>query len=158
MAASIFEKHGALKPSAMRTIAERRFGDAQALRDTGDNARANGVAYLAGFVVEILLKAKLVERFPSIAKKRPHEPTPAEREIWSLIWRQHDLEGMLARLPQLEAELKKKGERDGYNYLPGLKKICADWTIYARYSPQTMPMREAADLLERVRGLKESLK
>jgi hypothetical protein len=58
--AGVFDKQAALKPSAMATVAERRFGDAQALVNTGDNARANGAAYLAGFVVEILLKAQLV--------------------------------------------------------------------------------------------------
>jgi hypothetical protein len=33
------------------------FGDAAALRDTKKNERANGAMYLAGFVVECLLKA-----------------------------------------------------------------------------------------------------
>jgi hypothetical protein len=95
MAASIFDKPGELRPSTMRTVAERRFGDAEALRKTQDNAPANGVAYLAGFVVELLLKAKLVEKFPAIARRRPHAVKSDEREIWNLIWRQHDLGRML---------------------------------------------------------------
>ena len=41
----------------MATVAERRFDDAAALRATNENARANGVAYLCGYVIEILLKA-----------------------------------------------------------------------------------------------------
>jgi hypothetical protein len=158
MAASIFDKQAILKPSAMKTVAERRFDDAQTLRDTEMNARANGVAYLGGFVIEILLKAKLVEQFPKIAKLRGHEVTTQDREIWSLIWRQHDLTAMLDRLPQLEAELKKKGEREGYDYYEDLKKICATWTIYARYSSQTIQMSDAGQFLSRVRKLKESLK
>jgi hypothetical protein len=52
MAQSIFTRPAMLKPSTMKTVAERRFDDAAALRDTGRNARANGVAYLAGFVIE----------------------------------------------------------------------------------------------------------
>ena len=52
-----------LRPTQLRTVANRRFGDAEALRETGQNARANGVMYLGGFVIECLLKAQLLERF-----------------------------------------------------------------------------------------------
>ncbi len=45
MAADIWDRQPELKPSAMAAIAERRFGDAEALAATGSNARANGVAY-----------------------------------------------------------------------------------------------------------------
>jgi len=142
----------------MRTVAERRFDDALALRKTGDNARANGVAYLIGFVIEILLKARLVEKFSTIASKRRHELKENERDVWSLIWQRHDLEGMLTHLAELEAALKKKEERDRVAYLGELKKVCATWTIQARYSSRTILMDEAADMLERVRLLKELLK
>lgn len=158
MASSIFDKQASLKPSAMKTVAERRFDDAEMLRKTNDNARANGAAYLVGFVIEILLKAKLVEKYSVIAKLPRHAVKDDQREIWSLIWRQHDLEGMLSQLPELEAYLKTKGERDKYDYVGQLKKLCATWTIQARYSSRMMPMAEAADLLERVRALKELLK
>ena len=100
--ASIFDKQATLKPSAMATVAERRFDDAQALCNTGENARANGAAYLAGFVIEILLKARLVAKYPPIANKRPHDVTDAERGMWNLIWRRHDLEGMLEALKEFE--------------------------------------------------------
>jgi hypothetical protein len=155
---SIFDKQSELKPSAMATVAERRFDDAEALRKTDENARANGVAYLVGFVVEILLKARLVEKFSRVARKRPHQITEDDREVWSLIWRRHDLEAMLESMPELEAALEKKGERAGIDYLGHLKKICATWTIQARYSAKTILMDEAAELLERVRSLKEVLK
>jgi hypothetical protein len=155
---SIFDSQVELRPKAMATVAERRFDDAQALRDTDENARANGVAYLVGFVVEILLKARLVDKYASIAKKRQHLLAESEREPWSLIWRSHDLEAMLAEMPELEAALARKGQRSGTDYLGHLKKICATWTIQARYSAQSMMMSEAAQLLERVRSLKEELK
>ncbi len=142
----------------MRTVAERRFDDAEELGKTGDNARANGVAYLVGFVIEILLKAKLIEKFHQIAIKRQHAVKDDEREIWLLVWKRHDLDDMLSRMAELEAALKKKGERDGYDYPADLKKLCATWTIQARYSSRTMLMNEAAQLLERVRKLKELLK
>jgi hypothetical protein len=157
----IFSRQTNLRPSTMAAVAERRFGDAEALEKTGENARANGVAYLAGFVIEILLKANLlkIRRYEEIARKRPHQiGTDQEREIWGLIWRQHDLESLLNRLPELEAALEKKGEEDGHRYLDDLKFLCATWTIQARYSSRTMQMKEATNLLERVRSLKELLK
>ena len=158
MASSIFDKERRLKPAAMATVAERRFDDAEALSKTDENARANGVVYLAGFVIEILLKAQLVERYASIARKRQHEVLESEQEVWRLIWKQHDLEAMLDRMKELEAALKKRGERDGHDYLAELKKVCASWTIQARYSPRMMLMDEAKQWLERVRLLKELLK
>jgi hypothetical protein len=158
MSSGIFAKEPRLRPSAMATVAERRFADAEALSDTNENARANGVAYLVGFVVEILLKARLVDKFPQIARKQQHEVSETEREIWRLIWRQHDLEGMLERMNELDAALKRRGERDGKDYSAELKKVCATWTIQARYSPRTMLMTEAREWLERVRLLKELLK
>jgi hypothetical protein len=142
----------------MRTVAERRFDDAQALCDTNANSRANGVAYLAGFVVEILLKASLVEKNRGIARKRQHELAETDREVWSLIWRRHDLDAMLDHMPELEAALKVRSGRAGQDYNAMLKAICATWTIQARYSPLTMLMRDARDMLARVRKLKEVLK
>jgi hypothetical protein len=158
VASEIFKKEPAFKPSTMAAVAERRFDDAQALCDTGENARANGAAYLAGFVIEILLKSRLVAKFSTIAKKRPHELSDDEREVWGLIWRRHDLEGMLTALKELEVALKTRGERDGIDYAAELKKVCAEWTVYARYSPRTMSMADAKEILVRVRRLKELLK
>ena len=155
--ADIFERQLRLKPSAMVTVAERRFEDARALCDTGQNARANGAAYLAGFVIEILLKAQLVRKFEAVARKQHHELSEAELEVWGLIWRRHDLGGMLAKMRDLEAMLQKRGERDGVNYVADLKK-CANWSIFARYSTRTMEMAEAVQFLERVRRLKQVLR
>jgi hypothetical protein len=154
----IFEKQGVLKPSAMVTVAERRFEDAQALCATRQNARANGAAYLAGFVIEILLKARLVRQYETIARKRQHDVKDAERGVWSLIWRSHDLGAMLDAMPELEAALKKRSDRAGENYLKDLKAVCAAWTIQARYSPFSVTINEAGAFLERVRTLKELLK
>jgi len=154
----IFEKQWPLKPSAMATVAERRYADARALLATEKNAHANGAAYLAGFVVEILLKARLIAKFPRIAMKRPHEVTPHDRDVWLLIWRRHDLEAMLGRLSDVESALKKRGQRDGYDYLSDLKKVCAIWTIQARYSTRTISRGEARQVVDRVERIKELLK
>jgi len=158
VAGNVFDKQPVLKPSTMATVAERRYADAKALIDTGKNAHANGAAYLAGFVIEILLKARLVSQFPAVARKRQHEVGAADREVWSLIWRQHNLEGMLSKLGAVEGALSKRGHRDGQDYLAELKKICATWTIHARYSSRTMSMDDAKEMLRRVRTLKEMLK
>ena len=137
----------------MAGIAERRFDDAEALARTGENARANGVAYLSGFVIEILLKAQLIRRFPQIAVKRQHEVLESERLVWRLIWSMHDLAMMLDNLPDLRIELQKRSGRDGRDYVKELQQVCASWTVQARYSPHTIQMREAREWLERVRTL-----
>ena len=93
-----------------------------------------------------------------IARKRWHTLQEEEREVWSLIWRRHDLGDMLPHVPELEVLLKKRGERDGYNYFEKFKTLCGTWTIQARYSPRTMLMDEAAAILENVRRIKELLK
>ena len=158
MGRSIFEKSAQLKPGALAIVAERRFGDAEALADTKENVRANGVAYLSGFVIEILLKMQLLKKFPHIARKQPEKLTEDERHIWRLIWRQHDLEAMLKQLPHVETSLERRGRYEGKNYVKELKTVCQNWTIHARYSPRMMLMRDAQQWLERVRVLKEMLK
>src|SRR4051812_42870816 len=82
-------------------VAEQRFEDAVALSRTGENARANGTRYLAGIVIDILLKAQIANSHPTIARKRSHEVTTEERETWSLIWRSHDLDDMIGHQPDL---------------------------------------------------------
>jgi hypothetical protein len=159
MGSSIFDKQPRLKPSAMVTVAQRRFEDARALCETGKNIHANGAQYLCGFVVEVLLKSQLVRRYPWVASKRSHEQmSKQDRAIWSLVFRSHDLEEMLNRLHGLEAALVEKGQRAGWSYMDNLRSICATWTIHARYSTRTTEMGEARDMLERVRKLKEVLR
>jgi hypothetical protein len=156
--ASIFDKQR-LTPGQLVTVAERRFLDAQALCDTGRNVHGNGAQYLGGFVIEILLKSQLIRRHPSIARKRPHERlSPEEQEVWSLIYRSHDLDEMLGRLPELAAVVQKRGERDGQPYLTHLRSICGSWTIFARYSSRSTDIGEARKFLDRVREVKEVLK
>jgi hypothetical protein len=157
--ARIFDRQGRLRPSQLVTVAERRFEDARALCETGKNAHANGAQYLCGFVVEMLLKAQLMRKYPEIAAKRPHEGmSDDERGIWSLIYRSHDLDEMLGRLHEVQRVLERHGRRTGRGYLRHLREICSTWTIYARYSPLTTNMSEARLMLNRVRELKEVLK
>jgi hypothetical protein len=46
-----------LTPGQWRAVAERRFGDARYLVESGNAERATGGIYMAGFVIECLLKA-----------------------------------------------------------------------------------------------------
>jgi len=140
----------------MRAVAEQRFGDAQALRKTGQNERANGAVYLGGFVIEILLKTQLLEK-PGMGRRTPGGGKNLDR-IRQLIWSGHDLPGILDELPELEIALEEKGRRDGRDYVGHLKGICETWTIQARYSSRKIDMNEASKFLDRVAELKEVLK
>jgi hypothetical protein len=60
---SIFERR-VPTPREAREVAESRLGDAECLRESHSDERANGAMYLGGYVIEILLKAKLIERHP----------------------------------------------------------------------------------------------
>ena len=156
--ASIFERLPRLTSRQLVTVAERRFDDAEALCDTERNKHANGVQYLGGFVVELLLKGQLVRQFESTSRaRRSDSMSPRERRIWNLFF-SHDLTEILNWMPEVEALIAKKGERDGRPYQSNLRKICHTWTVYARYSPQSSNIREARDWLERIRELKEVLK
>lgn len=146
-----------LNANQLRTVAERRFGDAQALCATGENERANGAMYLAGFVIECLLKAHLLERFPHLGP-RPAPADENERRIWSLLFRLHDLDEMLEHLPELRARLQTTQSPHGGNILSRLKTICGSWTVFARYSPRSATIREASSFLGLVRELKKWLR
>src|SRR5690348_5678764 len=156
--ANIFEPQRSLRASQLAAVAERRFDDARASCDTGKNAHADGAQYLAGIVIDILLKAQLIRQNPVTARKRQHEVLDVERHVWSLIWRSHDLSDMLDQLPELPVAVQKVGEESGQPYLDWLSDICATWTIYVRYSTHTSTMDEARTMLDRVRALKEILK
>ena len=148
-----------LRPSQLRTVAQRRFADAEALRDTGENERANGTMYLAGFVIECLLKAKLLERFAWLqSASSPAGRTKNEAHVWSLCYRSHNLDEILALLPNLSQRLLNAERRGQLRLLESLKSVCAHWTIFARYSPYAAMMSEADEFLTRVKELKEWLK
>jgi hypothetical protein len=148
-----------LTPSQLRTVASRRFSDADALRRTGKNERANGVMYLSGFVVECLLKAKLLSEFPWLQNAgSPQGRSVDDQRLWSLCYRSHDLEEILARLPKLARSLEEIEQAGSPILANGLKSICAHWTIFARYSPSSAMMSEAVEFLTTVKELKEWLK
>lgn len=146
----IFRKQQ-LGPKQLRTVADRRYDDAVALKKTNLNARANGAMYLGGFVIECLLKAKLLETYPGVLKT-PLQSGQNEihKKVYDLLY-SHRLSDMLVHLPKFLNELQARGSMRLQNIL---KSICAEWTIYARYSPSNATMTDAAEFLEQVKELK----
>ena len=127
---SIFDKVK-LRPAQLRTVADRRFADAAYLRHSNQNQRANGVMYLAGFVVECLLKAALLERFPWLQSAgSPQGRSKNDQYLWLLTYRLHNLPNILAHLPDVERRVEREA---GPRLLQGLRSVCESWTIYARY-------------------------
>lgn len=155
--ADIFQKQR-LKPPQLRTVAARRFEDAKYLCDSERNARANGAIYLAGFVIECLLKAMLLEQYPWLqsAASPDGRPKPDQR-LWRLCYRLHDLDEIVERLPGLQQKVAA-AERAGHHRLPAmLKSVCGKWTIFARYSPKTADITEAYEFLKAVTELRRWL-
>ena len=148
-----------LTPTQARTVADRRLDDAECLRKTGDNARANGVFYLGGLVVDCLLKAALLERHPEVESPLEVEHLSAGgRHVRNLIFRSHALDEMLQYLPDLVERPDRLDAREGTRRLPKLRNLCATWSIFARYSPRSETMAHASQFLDAVRELKAWLK
>jgi hypothetical protein len=145
---SIYDRQS-LNSRQLITVAQRRFDDAQALCDTRKNKHANGAQYLGGFVIELLLKAQLLTRYEKLDRSG---------RVGHLLNRSHDLTEILDLMPDVEAMVEKRGQRDGLPYRTHLREICSTWTIFARYSPQTTTVAQAKVWLDRVRALKEVLK
>jgi len=147
-----------LTASQARTVAQRRLDDAECLRKSGDNARANGVFYLAGLAVECLLKAELIEKHPEIGGLTiQRTSSDEEQHLRNLVFRSHALDEILDRLPDLVSLLAKDDGRDGTRRLTELREICGSWSIFARYSPRMETMAHAADFLDAVKEFKRWL-
>ncbi len=148
-----------LRPAQLRTVADRRFDDADALRQTGCNARANGAMYLGGFVIECLLKARLLERFRWLQSAgSPEGRGKEDQHLWLLCYRSHDLDEILAKLPEIVERLSRMEQRESSRLIQSLKSLCAQWTIYARYSPYNADIDDARKFLGQIEELKSWLR
>lgn len=147
-----------LTPGQLRSVAERRYADAQCLLDSGQQDRANGAIYMAGFVIECLLKALLLERHPNLQKKvDPSKLSPSDLEVFGLLYR-HDLDDMLEFLPEIETKLSGIRTESGQDLWREFNTICEEWTVYLRYSPKSAKLEHAARYLDAVREVKKWLK
>jgi len=147
-----------LTPGQLRAVAERRFADACCLRDSGQQEGANGAIYMAGFVIECLLKALLLERHPSLQKPvDPARLSEADREVHRLLF-SHELDDTLGFLPELERKLSGVKTESGGSARIQFNAICEEWTVYARYSPANAKLDDARRHLETVEEVKKWLK
>ena len=156
--ATIFDRNPIPTRGQLVAVAERRFRDAEALLATGDNERAAGAMYLAGYTVEVLLKGQLLNAHPAAARPPRRDEAEAVRSARRLIFASHAMVEMLDALPRVATTVRKAGDRAGRPYLAQLRLVCQTWTPLARYSPRSATIRQARDLLDRVRDLKELLK
>jgi hypothetical protein len=150
----IFEKVR-LRPSQLRTVADRRLEDAEYLRRSKQNARANGAMYLGGFAIECLLKARLLEKHRWLQRRRAVEALArSERQLWNLCYRSHDLTELLNRLPEVTARLAVAEAAGRASLKQQLREACEEWTVFARYSPRMATITQAAEFLNKIREIK----
>lgn len=143
-----------LTPGQLRSVADRRFDDAAYLLTAGDAARANGAMYLGGFVIECLLKASLLARHPNLGIARdPAILSATDRVVYAQLY-SHELDQMLDSL----AEVPLKLERHRQGLARELAAVCAEWTVYARYSPRLATLQQAKDFLSVVREVRPVLR
>lgn len=146
-----------LTPGQWRAVAER-FADGKCLLDSGDAERANGAIYMAGFVIECLLKALLLERHPNLlGKVDPARLSSSDREVYGLLY-SHELEDMAGFLPEIKKKLDGIKTKSGQALWRMFVTICEEWTVFARYSPQNAKVEQAAEYLEAVKEVKKWLK
>jgi len=115
--------------------------------------------YLGGYVIECLLKARLLEKCPQLQSAgSPGELKGSDRYRWSLCYRRHDLDELLNQLPEITVRLASRQQRATQALLQSLRQIAAQWTVFARYSPQSATTAEANQFLARVKELKTWLR
>jgi hypothetical protein len=153
---NIFKKQR-LTPGQLQAVAELRFNDSSALLATGVSARANGVIYLAGFVIECLLKAQLLGRHPNLQRRvDPATLSEADSEVFALLYR-HDLDEMLVFLREVREKLLTLPPGKHGPVWPRFRALCEEWTVYIRYSPKRASIAEAKAFLDTVTEVKQWL-
>ena len=146
----IFEKVR-MRPAQLRTVADRRFEDAKVLLK---KKRTNAAMYLAGFAIECLLKAQLLEQFRWLQSARLPKSSE-ETRLWCLCYRWHDLDEILGRLTGIVQRLERESKSN--RPYARLRSICGKWTIFARYSPLTASTDEAREFLGAVEEVRRWL-
>lgn len=147
-----------LTPGQLRSVADRRYDDAICLLESGQNARATGAIYMGGFVIECLLKALLLERYPHLQKPvGPAKLAKRDRDVVEQLYG-HELDEMLEFLPEVKRKLPFITGETGKPLSPRFRNVCAEWTVYARYSTKLAARNEADEFMETIREVKEWLK
>lgn len=153
----IFKKQR-LTPGQLRSVAERRYDDAMCLLNSGVNARSTGAMYMGGFVIECMLKALLLERHSNLqVPLDPAKLSARDREVYGLLYG-HELDDMLAFLPEVEKKLRVVKDAQGRSVWEKFRSLCEEWTVYARYSPRLAKIEVAKEFLNTVREVKSWLR
>lgn len=80
--------------------------------------------YMAGFVIECLLKALLLERHPNLqGPVDPAKLSESDRAVFGLLYG-HSLEDMVDFLPELERKLSDVVTRSGRSVWREFNNIC----------------------------------
>lgn len=143
--------------SQIHSAAERRYGDACALRDTEHSERAPGAIYLAGLSVEIALKARMLAEYPwlSGARSKYDKLTGERKRLCGLYWKLHDLDGIAYAVPGVIERIRHQG---GDRLIEQFKRICSEWSIELRYATQKKTIAEAVQFISVAKEVKECLK
>lgn len=116
------------RPTQLLEKSHQLFGDVEFLFNSGRDATA---IYLSGFVIELMLQAKLFDR-----RLEPHMAT--------LIYRSHDLDALMAECSVLENDLSSPvyaGVRASFMAIKS-------WSVRLRYNPKR-PSRGDATVYRR---------
>ena len=153
----IFRKRR-LTPRQLRAVAEYRMEDSLCLLKSKDPARANGAMYMAGFVIECLLKALLLERHSNLqAGVDPAKLSKSDAEVYRLLYG-HELDEMLNFLPEVEAKLRGLEAVEHRPIWHPFQVVCEQWTVYARYSPIRAKRADAEWFVDAVKEVTQWLK
>lgn len=118
----------------LRELSDQRTKDAKCLLE---NRRFNGAKYMAGFVVECLLKAAICEG--ELSERR-------QQLLYS-----HDLEGLLRESVDATNRIN-----DNQRYQSAFSLV-AQWSVALRYQSKLVDRDDAQDFYEKVRLLRECL-
>ncbi len=153
---SVFDRPN-LAPADARRVAAWRWADAEYLARSPLPVHTNGAMYFAGLHIELLMKALLLEKH-SWLSGLPGGGSPTNRRLFDLVYRYHDLEGLLAELPEVFDRIERFSQRDPATLQRMLKQVCGEWTIHVRYAKTLAGPEEAAEFLARVKELAPCLK
>lgn len=119
--------------------------------------QAHERSYLGGLVLDCLLKACLLEKHPGLNGAAFADLPPDGQRRWNLVFRSHDLEGLLVELPDLVRRLHDSSAISGDRLDTMLKRACSRWSIHVRYLPKRLDASDADEFLEQVEELKRWL-
>jgi len=139
---SVFERFRPKRWRQLCTVGDRRYDDALFLYQHGGIERWNSALYLAGFAVELYLKAAMLKTHRWLATANLTnllmEGDAWKLRLYDLFWRSHDLMELLAASPELREQLEQESrEQRRRGHAPTIAEVfsrVAEWNIVVRYT------------------------